>query len=192
MENKRLSFLLLTVSSFLLFSCVSTFFKSSEWHEATNLSQIEGTWVSAQGEYSYPFLIDGKKYLRYSWSKSDDTELWKEFAASSKIPLEDLWARRFAFASQIYSSSLSKETIPDSDVNGIETGRKFFLSGERIYSRVEVLIPERLLSINLAFFVLNRDASALKENGSFYLTSEKFPDLTADDTLYFKMKEASE
>lgn len=192
MENRKLVFLVLIASSWLLFSCVSTNFNSSDWHTVTNLSELHGTWISSEGEYNYPFLIDGKKYLRYCWNKTDDTLLWKKYAESSNMDLEELWQKRFALAKYIYSATIKNENLPDSDINGTESGRKFFLSDEKIYSRVEVLIPERLVSINLAFFALRKDSSALKEQGSFYLTSEKFPDIVADDTLYFKMKDEPE
>lgn len=192
MKTRRFSLSFLIFACLLLVSCASTAFQPDDWHVATNLSDLHGTWVSSQGEYTYPFIIDGRKYLRYSWNKTDDTALWKNFAAKNKMDLEEAWSKRFALAPLVYSTDQKKVCIPDSDVNGIETGRKYFLTNEKIFSRVELLIPERLVSINLAFFVLRRDSRALKEQNILYLASDKFPDIEADDALYFRMKDVNE
>ena len=172
---------------FFFFSCASLSFNSDEWRTVSKISDLYGTWVSSQGEYVYPFELDGKKYIRYSWAQSDDTEIWKKFASSKEMDLSDLWEKRFSLAPYIYSSPEKFENIPDSDENDIQTGRKYFINDEKIYSRVEVLIPERLVSINLDFFILKKDGNALREQGKFNLASNKFPDIIADDTLYYKM-----
>lgn len=105
------------------------------------------------------------------------------------MDLSDLWQKRFVYAPYIYSKAQTLERIPDSDENDIQSGRKFFISDEKIYSRVELLIPERLVAINLNFFVLRKDGKALKEQNVFYLASNKFPDIKSDDILYFKIGE---
>lgn len=176
----------------LLFSCASTNSALSEWHSATNLSELEGTWISSQGEYTYPFIIDGKKYLRYSWNKTDDTHLWQEYAEKNKMKLEDLWEKRFALATYVYSSDFTKEKLPDSDVNGVQTGRKYTLEEGKIYSTVEYLIPERLVSINLSYFSMSADLNSFMENEVFHFASDKFPDMTSDYTVYYKAGEVSE
>ena len=186
----RKFFTLFIVSAcFFLFSCTSTRIDFSEWKPASNLSDVYGTWFSSKGEYCYPFVVDGKKYMRYASAKSDDTELWNNFALSKNMDLSDLWQKRFVYAPYIYSKAQTLERIPDSDENDIQSGRKFFISDEKIYSRVELLIPERLVAINLNFFVLRKDGKALKEQDVFYLASNKFPDIKSDDILYFKIGE---
>lgn len=195
MKYRRFSHLILFLEVFslnLLVSCTSLKIQPFSFDKVSNLSEIYGSWTSKEGVYTFPFIWEGKKYLRYSWSSSDDTLLWQRFASSRNMKLEDLWKKRFAFASQIYSRGFIKETLPDSDINGIQTGRKFYLINNKIYSSYQILIPERLVMANLSYFLLNEKAGLMKENMNFYLASDKFPDLEADGRIYYKLEEKDE
>lgn len=186
---KRKFCLLLSIFclSLFTFSCASSKKISENWKPVTNLSDLYGFWSSPEGEYSYPFVLDGKKYLRFSFPQTEDTQLWKDFAAEKKLPLQQLWEKRFSLAACIYSSGDKKIRIPDSDENDIQTGRKFSFNDDKIYSQKQILIPERLLAINLAFFAIRDDGQALKENKIFYLASDKFPDIKARASVYMKV-----
>lgn len=173
----------------LCVSCVSTSVPSG-FRAAKSLSEIQGKWVSSNGELEYPLALEGKKYLRYALVPSDDTAKWFEYADTNGIDVSELWKKRFVLAPYIYQKSGgSIENFPYADENGTQIGRKFFVADEKIFSRVEILIPERLVAINLEFFAIRKDSAALRENGVFYLASDTFRDITADDTLYFKMGE---
>ena len=132
----------------------------------------------------------GKKYLRLSYPQSDDTLKWQKFAEKHHLDLSDLWEKRFALAENIYADSENPknlEIFPYSDENGIQKGRKFFIVDERIYSKIEILIPERILLANLGFFVIRKDTKSLREFGIFHLASDKFPDIKASDAVYFNL-----
>lgn len=178
---------------FVLVSCASTSGIPSDFRALSNLSDLYGTWMSSQGEYEYPFVVDGKKYLRYALAPTDDTAKWLKYAESHSLDLGDVWKKRFALSSAVYASENGEilEQLPRADENGTQMGRKFFVSDEKIFSRIEVLIPERILSINLDFFLIRKDSLALRERNVFHLASDTFPDITADDTLYFKLKEGT-
>ena len=183
----RLSVLLILL---ILASCASTGGISSDFRAVSNLSDLYGTWKSAQGECEYPFVIDGKKYFRYAFPQTDDTAKWFSYAESHSLDLGDVWKKRFAVASAVYQNqSGTIESFPVADENGTQVGRKFSVTDEKIFSRVEILIPERLVAINLDFFLVNKKRSYLRENGTFYLASDRFSDIKADTALYFKMGE---
>ncbi len=177
---------------FLLVSCLSTNLTGDRWRSAQNLDELYGIWVSSTSEYVYPVEIDGKKYLRISYAKANDTEKWKKFASENDMDMSDLWQKRFSLASVIYSTSEKTEILPDSDENGTQKGRKFFIDdsdgGEKIFSRQEILIPENLVAINLNFFLIRRDSFSLRENGEFHLVSNKFTDIKASENLFYKMQ----
>ncbi|MBR1537470.1 MAG: hypothetical protein IJ630_11090 [Treponema sp.] len=177
---------------FLQVSCLSTNLTGDRWRSAQNLDELYGIWVSSTSEYVYPVEIDGKKYLRISYAKANDTEKWKKFASENDMDMSDLWQKRFSLASVIYSTSEKTEILPDSDENGTQKGRKFFIDdsdgGEKIFSRQEILIPENLVAINLNFFLIRRDSFSLRENGEFHLVSNKFTDIKASENLFYKMQ----
>ena len=188
---KNFWLLFVSVFSFLFFSCASATFNSTGWKNVTALEELYGTWRSSRGEYTYPLEIDGKKYMRYALLETDDTIKWKEFAKNNDIDMADLWQRRFSLASSIYSTNEYAEVLPSSDENGTQKGRKFFITEtdgeEKVFSRIEILIPENLVAINLNFFMVRNDGFGLREQKVFHLASQKFPDIEADDTLYYKM-----
>ena len=187
MKNRRISISLLSLAGifqlFLLFSCASTDSSVPQgWYAAASLDDIRGYWLSTQSEYEYPILVDGKKYLRYALAQSDDSRLWIDFAQKNGIGFEDLWEKRFAYAPLIYG-----EMLPLADANGSQRGRKFFVNEDRIYSKVEFLIPERLVISNLRYFFIKRDRTALMEHNYFRLASNFFPDIKENGSLHFSL-----
>ncbi|MCR4734837.1 MAG: hypothetical protein K5829_07540 [Treponema sp.] len=185
--KKIFPLLFVFVIVFFVFSCKSTPQVVEEvFHPASSLEDLIGLWISENGEYEYPFLLGNKKYIRFANSATDDTEIWEEFAASHGMDLKTLWKKRFSFLPYIYVPEGYKDTIPLSDSHGSEYGIKTFIQDGRIFSRKEMIIPEKILITNLRYFLLSQDEKSFKEDGTFYLASDVLNDLTADGTLYFK------
>ena len=185
--KKKCSFIFLCFLAFFCLSCVSTNLPAG-FKKVTSFSELTGTWASSHGEWEYPFELDGKKYLRYAYAATDDTQIWFDYAEQSGRSMEELWKKRFAIQNDIYSE---KSPFPYSDANGTQIGRKLFVSNERIYSRVEILIPERIVAINFDFFVISKDGFILREHGLFHFASDIFTDSDADDEPYIKTAEQS-
>lgn len=204
-EKKTLGKILsLFLISFLIFSCESTDKKTGlngltvesddsslnvnqnpqkdkSYHNVTYLNELLGKWKSSKSEYEYPFFVDGKRYLRYALKFHDDTSLWMSYAEINAMDFSDLWKKRFVYAPYIY-----QENYPASDKNGTEVGRKFLEKNNRIYSRIEYLIPESVLLANLNYFYMCDDGLSFFEKGTFNLASEKFFPLLSDIEEYVK------
>ena len=192
MKNRRFSISVLILAGFLafglLFSCASTDSSvPNGWYAATSLDDLRGYWVSTHSEYEYPLVTDGKKYLRYARTQTDDTLLWYDFAEKNHIEFEDLWEKRFSYAPMIYN-----EPLPLADVYGTQRGRKFFVIEEKIYSRVEFLIPERFVISNLRYFMFRKDRTAMMERNYFRLASDYFPDIKANGSQHFSLERKRE
>ncbi len=159
-----------------------------DWPAASGLDELEGVWESSGGAlYEYPFRADGRKYLRLAWRETDDTELWKGWAARNNMDMEDLWQVRFAYLSEIYG-----QTLPDSDANGSQYGIKLSRRNGRIYSRMEMLVSERLLPANLGFFRISPDKDSFTEKGFLRLASDKFNDLSKGGSIYNRRKDGGQ
>ena len=170
---------------FCIFSCKSVP-KEETFHPATSLEDLTGIWKSENGEYEYPFVIGNKKYIRIATASTDDTELWNEYSALHGINFEDLWKKRFSYLQYVYVPDGYVDRIPISDSHGTEYGRKLEIRDGRIFSRLEMLVPEKILVTNLRFFMLNKNESVFKEDGVFHLASDVFTDLTSDGTVFVK------
>lgn len=159
-----------------------------DWPAAASLDELEGIWESPGGAlYEYPFRADGRKYLRLAWKETDDTELWKDWAARNNMDMETLWKIRFAYLSEIYGV-----TLPDSDAGGNQYGIKLSRRDGRIYSRMEMLVTERLIPANLGFFRMSPDKDSFTEKGYLRLASDKFNDLGKGGSIYNRRKEGGE
>ena len=186
MNVKRNSMLLIILAVSLTFSCKTTQVpdaaeQKQEAKAAASLDELYGIWLSASGSsYEYPFVYNNIRYLKKSSAETDDTYLWQDFARKSGISLLQLWSKRFAYVSKIYS-----ENLPSSDSSGIEKGVKLRLIGGHIYAKREWLIPERILSFNLNFFMLEPSMNQFTENGTFHFASSKFKDISGNE-LYTK------
>jgi|WetSurMetagenome_2_1015567.scaffolds.fasta_scaffold35698_2 hypothetical protein len=150
-----------------------------------SLDDLRGHWEAIDGTwYEYPFISDGKTYLLFHIKATDDTELWFNYAGQHKMKISELWEKRYARAPEVYNSRVA---FPVADGQGIQYGIRLESDNGRIYGNKEYLIPERILSVNLAFFKLSADKQRFIENGTFHLTSDFFTDLhTADDIIYEK------
>lgn len=166
---------------------MSSDFTSSAWHTPLALEELHGNWVSTRGEYTYPLVINGKNYLRFALTPTNDTDLWKNFANSRNMDLSEIWTKRFPLSQAIYSSPEKIDILPEVDENGIQKGRKFFIEDEKIFSRLEILIPERILAVNLNYFLVRRDGMSLREQGTFHLLSKKFQNRKSTEILFYKM-----
>lgn len=177
----------LVLACLTLFSCKSTDVPSEEaFHPATSLEDLIGKWTSENGDYEYPFVVANKKYIRIASAQTDDTEIWNDYAETNEIPFADLWKKRFSYVQYVYAPEGYMDRIPVSDSNGTEFGRKLTVHNGRIYSRLEMLVPEKILIANLRFFLLSSDGQSFIENKVFYLASDFFEDLTSDGTVYNK------
>ena len=182
-------FFIILFFSVLIFSCETTeeireepeVEKTFSYHNATYLNELLGKWESQNGVYEYPFVVNGKRYMRYAWNASDDTSLWISYAEKKSIELSELWQKRYVYAAYIYNQNL-----PVSDKNGTEMGIKLFKKNNRIYSRKEILISENVLLVNLNYFFMRDDGKSFIEKGSFNLASDKFSPLTSDSSEYVK------
>ena len=155
------------------------------YHTASYLNELLGKWKSPKGEYEYPFIVDGKRYLRYAWKETDDTFIWESYASKNSMELADLWKKRYAYAPYVYN-----ENLPISDKNGTELGLKLFMKNNRIYSRKEFLISESVLIVNLNYFSMRDDGKSFVESGSFNFASDKFSPIKSDFTEYVKIGDA--
>ena len=180
--------------SLLLASCVTTAVPPAPVemppHPAASLQELYGLWQGDGVTCEYPFVADGKKYLRITWAQTDDTELWRATAAALDMAPGELWNRRFARAPLVYARDGQEEQLPLVDENGTQKGRTFLLHGGRIYSAVSYLIPERILLVNLPFFLLAADGGSFTETGSFYLASDVFAGGLAAEPGTFVKEEA--
>lgn len=157
---------------------------NGNWQPAKSLDDIAGIWECSNGFlYEYPFKIDGKKYMRIAWGETDDTRLWQSFAINKGYDLQTLWKIRFACLSDIYG-----ENLPSSDALGTQLGLKLKNRNGRIYARKEMLISEKLLIVNLNFFVMSPSKESFIENGKIHLASDVFSDLSKGGNIYRKKK----
>ena len=160
----------------------------NDWPAAASLDDLEGVWESPGGAlYEYPFRADGKKYLRLAWKETDDTDLWKDWADRNGMDMETLWKLRFAYLSEIYG-----QPLPDSDAGGNQYGIKLSRRDGRIYSRMEMLVTERLIPANLGFFRMSPGKDSFTEKGFLRLASDKFSDLSKGGSIYNRRKEGGE
>ncbi|MCR4822752.1 MAG: hypothetical protein K5873_07760 [Treponema sp.] len=181
---------LILLLCFLGLSCSSSPFNLGNGSQPLySLDQLEGLWVSSYAEYQYPLRIDGKNYLRFALNPTDDTQLWFDFAQTKSLDFSDLWKKRFSFMNEIYSVGGKNESLPVGDENGSQMGRKIYIRNERIYSRIEYLIPENILAINMGWFILRKDSLAIIENGKFHFASSIFQDLKASGNIYYHLEE---
>jgi len=153
---------------------------------ATSLDDLDGIWETADGNgFEYPFICDGRKYLRYYFRRTDDTWRWQRFAANHGIILSSLWQKRFACAPEVYEGRFM---FPVADEQDMQYAIKIVQENSHIYGSEQYLIPERILAGNLAFFVLSEDRKKCIENGTFHTMSTKFPDIIAVDGAVYEKK----
>ncbi|MBQ9537992.1 MAG: hypothetical protein IJU95_01870 [Treponema sp.] len=153
---------------------------TDDWTAAKSLVDLVGKWESSGDSiYEYPFKVDGKKYMRIAWSECDDTPIWKAYALKKGCDMQTLWQIRFSCISDIYGQNL-----PIADANGTQYGIKLSQRDGRIYSRREMLVSERLLLVNLGFFLISPDKDLFVEKGTLRLASDNFDDLSSGGNIY--------
>ena len=158
------------------------------WEPVKNISQLTGLWVADDGSaYEWPFELNGKTYLRYSWAETDDTKVWVEYAKIHNRDFLDVWNHRFSYLSAIY-----KKNYPLSDANGTQLGLKFRTDYSvpyskdipfRIYRRLEYLMPGSIVEQNLSFFMIS-GKNMIKETGTMDFHSTVFNTIGADNKIY--------
>lgn len=127
-----------------------------------SLADLSGTWISSDGFlYEYPFVLNGKNYLRHASPVLDDTAKWTRLASYYFTTLDNLWERRFSHLNEIYG-----EEYPLSDENGIEIGVKLSYKSGKVTRRIEMLFPEEVVRRNINFYWTSKKGE-LKENGTF-------------------------
>jgi hypothetical protein len=167
----------------------SEIFPDSQWKKVTSLEQMEGLWISSNGNsYEWPFNLNRKMYLRFAWSEQDDTALWVSFAKNHNRAFSDVWNHRFSYINAVYG-----ENLPAADENGSQLGIKLRADYSqpyshdvpfRIYARKEMLVPEQIAELNTGFFM--RRGDEVKESGEFDFHSFKFQNITSDGQIYLK------
>ncbi len=83
-------------------------------------------------------------------------------------------------------------TLPDSDASGNQYGIKLSRRDGKIYSRMEMLVTERLLPSNLGFFRMSPEKDSFTEKGFLRLASDKFNDLAKGGGIYNRRKEGGQ
>ena len=165
---------------------------SKPWATASSLDDLYGVWSCGSGFFEYPFQESGKKYLHIANNWQEDTQLWQEFADKNNTSLSEVWKMRYAVEKEVYTYTAANGKnyttgFIRSDENGIQQGKKLKMdTNGRIFSRMEMLIPERLLVINLNYFLMSPDKTLFKENGTFRLASDVFDDLPSIGNIYTK------
>ena len=181
------------------FSCLGTKTQESfSVHAAESLDEINGRWISETGkEYEWPVEINGKRFLRFAYTDTDVTEDFAEYAEKHGIAFSELWEKRFAYLSDIYSLKLEdgkRVSSPYASSNGIETGiilkavNSEFYDDKipfRIFYHVERLFPENIAEQNISFFMIC-SSDSIKENGVFDSFSNEFGIIQADGEIYLR------
>ena len=172
--------------------------KPIEWKQISSPEEISGVWTSENGcVYEWPLMLNGKKYLRYSWEESDVTDYWVNYASKNNIAFSELWAHRFSYLGKIHMIDLGNgqnALSPVSDSSGNQMGfklredRSSWYSSDipfRIMLRIEFLMTEETVRKNLTWFEKAGD-KMIRENGQLNFYSEIFSFLTADDRIYYR------
>ena len=163
---------------------------------AVSVDGLQGKWYAddqSEDEYQkgyieYPVVSDGKRYVLFHYQMSDNTSLWKTYAANKHIPFTELWSIRYAEAALIYN----EKTLVLSTEDGIQTGRRFLLHEGIVYSGYETLVPEKLLAENLNCFLLAQDTSFFVMNNTFHLFSNSIADINLTGTVFYRRQENEE
>lgn len=152
-----------------------------------SLDDLRGRWEASDGTgYEYPFEADGKTYLLVHFKFSDDTAMWQQYAADNKIDINELWDKRYSYISYVYNQ---KKPQIRADENGTQNGIKLQLDDNGHIIAGEIwLIPEKVLALNLHFFVITRDKTKFIENGEFHLMSSIFSTslISSEGSVYEK------
>lgn len=152
-----------------------------------SIDDLRGLWKSNDGTaFEYPFVCDGRTYLRYCNAWSDVTNEWRRMASSQGITMLDMWNKRFTLYSWKNPNTKKDMPLPLSDGNGIQMGIKFHKVDDRVYIREEILITEYVFEKNLKCFLLSDDGSDFRMNGVLHLFSGLFPDISQSEQIYKK------
>jgi hypothetical protein len=170
----------------ILLSC--TTFSYQNTGETYLQNNLTGLWGSKKGVCEYPFVLNAKKYIRFSSLERNDTDLWNAYCRENSIDINDLWKKRYSYLIYIYSDDFIYDKIPVSDEQGIESGIKVYRSDDgNIYSRIEILIPEDFLLLNSNYFTFI-SSKKFKTNGTFYLNSNVFKDINFGRITYKRQR----
>ncbi len=146
------------------FSCSST---KVTFHEVSSISELEGLWISNDGQIiEYPLESGEKRFFRYSRPPLDVTDSFLKKATEFGLSKENAWAKRFSLI----------DNFPVLDSNESQKGERLFLSKKRIFSEKSILASEIVAMQNLGIFLISDDGAILKINEKFKLFSEKFDD----------------
>ena len=155
-----------------------SYYLNEQWHEATSLKEITGTYITPDVTIEFPLEIDGKEYLSITYKQEQDSERWKQFTAKNNMTIKEVWDNRFLLIPEIYGIE-----YPISDENGIQYGIRPTLhcyinkTSAIISSKKQLLIPVELVSKNLSFFQLSQDCTKIKAEGDFRFFSKTFQNL---------------
>lgn len=157
---------------------------------AVSVDELQGKWYAddqtedeyQKGYIEYPVVSDGKRYILFHYPMSDNTSLWKTYAANKHISFNELWSIRYAESALIYN----EKTLVLSTEDGIQTGRRFLLHEGIVYSGYETLVPERLLAENLNCFLLAQDTSFFVMNNTFHLFNDSIADINLTGTVFYR------
>lgn len=197
MRKKVIKILVAAGSLFLCFSCATNKIINGKegldptndngqiqedqpaWKKIESLEEMTGLWRAENGcEYEWPFVLNGEKYLRLSFTEKDVTSAFADYAKKHNMEFDYLWAHKFAYLGRIRLLELDdgrKVPSPYSYDNGVQIGYKFREDYTKAYNnnirfRVfiheEILVPERIARNNVSFFMMMGNDS-LKEDGKF-------------------------
>ena len=133
-----------------------------------SMDEITGLWRASYdgSEYEWPFVLNGKKYLRIAYTEKDVTEDFANYAKNHNMDFNKLWSHRYAYLGNIYGVKLQDGRLvpsPYSHENGIQQGIKLRADytrsysrniGFRIFARNEILVPETIARNNASSFTL--------------------------------------
>jgi len=185
--------ILLLCVTVCFFSCKSTPKKEqsridlSHLKTLASLDEFTGVWEADDGSgFEYPFVCDGKKYVRIYTAKQENTWLWQNYADMHNISMKALLEKKFSCAADVYKT---QSQIPVSDTQGIQYGIKMQVTeGGSVFGQEVYLVPERVLAVNFSFFCMSPDKTYFVEDGLFHFMSERFSDLTARQEVVYEKK----
>ena len=142
--------------------------RQTSWEKKVeSIDEISGLWRAYGGsEYEWPFVLNGKKYLRIAYTEKDVTEDFANYAKNHNMDFNKLWSHRYAYLGNIYGVKLQDGRLvpsPYSHENGIQQGIKLRADytrsysrniGFRIFARNEILVPETIARNNASSFTL--------------------------------------
>lgn len=158
------SFALLTILFFCFIVCQCKTL-TSDFVNVENPDDLKGLWGRADLSYiEYPIERDGTTYMAVYEKLCDDTKLWCDFADLNDLTFEDVWARKFALISKIYSKE-----YPLVNEDGVQSGLKLSLTGDKkVYSKFTTLIPIDLLFEGQYAPIISHDKKSLYFNRKLY------------------------